>query len=249
MIVILSGEGPTDFGKCTNAQGICSEKDYQLGAMAIIVDKMLTERMNYSIRETTPDLFLFVSEAALKEPKDLRKSKNLGRESLDRVSLVGTKQKKEKGYFRINALVLAQIAQNKEQEYNTVAIAILFRDSDTSDAKIWQDKWQSMLNSFQWAGFSRGIPMLPKPKSEAWLICAAKDQPYQHCSSLEDLPGNDDSPNSAKNKLDEIFGRHKSAEELCDWLIENPFDFNACEMPSFLAFKDEFNRVLDDVLC
>jgi hypothetical protein len=99
MMVILSGEGKTDFGQCINAQGVCSGEDYQLGEMAIIVDKMLSERMNYSIRETTPDLFLFVSEAALKEPKGLRKKKNLDRESLDRVSLVGKKQKKRQVIF------------------------------------------------------------------------------------------------------------------------------------------------------
>lgn len=246
MIVILSGEGKTDFGQCTNAQGICSGEDYQLGAMAIIVDKMLAERMNYSIRETTPDLFLFVSEAALKEREEQRKNESR------KVSFTGKKRGQETGYFHINAWVFAEIAQTIEKERNDDAIAILFRDCDgtrSSKVGLWKAKWDSMINGFQRAGFSHGVPMLPKPKSEAWLICAYKNQPYQNCSQLEDLPGNDDSPNSAKNQLDVIFGEHKAATELSEWLEENPFDFNACEMPSFKKFRDKLKDVLDDILC
>lgn len=248
MIVILSGEGKTDFGQCNNAQGICSGDDYQLGAMAIIVDKMLAERMNYSIRETTPDLFLFVSEASLKERDDLRKKESR------KVSFAGKKRDQETGYFYINAWMLGIIALEKEENAKDKAIAILFRDCDgtrSSGTGLWEAKWQSMINGFQRSGFSRGVPMLPKPKSEAWLICAAKNQPYQHCQQLEnDLPGNDDSPNKAKIQLGKLlsFDREPSAEELCNWLEENPFDFNACEMPSFLAFKAELNRVLKEVV-
>jgi hypothetical protein len=245
MIVILSGEGKTDFGQCINAQGICSGDDYQLGAMAIIVDKMLAERMNYSIRETTPDLFLFVSEAALKERDDLRKKESR------KVSFAGKKRDQETGYFYINAWMLGNTALEKEENAKDKVIAILFRDCDgtrSSAAGLWEAKWQSMINGFQRSGFNHGVPMLPKPKSEAWLICAAKSQPYQNCDSLESLSGNDDSPNSAKSQLDALLGNHKSAEELSDWMVEKPFDFNACKMPSFLAFKDEFNRVLKEVV-
>jgi hypothetical protein len=150
-------------------------------------------------------------------------------------------------------LVLAEIAQKKEQEHNDVAIAVLFHDSDgtrSSATGIWEAKWQSMINGFQRAGFSRGVPMLPKPKSEAWLICAAKNQPYQHCDKLEEeLSGNDMSLNPAKIQLGKLLGfdREPTAEELCDWLEKNPFDFNACEMPSFQAFKVELNCVLGEV--
>lgn len=244
MMVILSGEGKTDFGQCTNGQGMCSGEDYQLGAMAMIVDKMLTERMNYSIRETTPDLFLFVSEAALKEREERRKQESR------KFSFAGKKREQETGYFYINAWMLGDIALEKEAELNDKAMAVLFRDCDgtnSSTTGLWGAKWQSMLNGFQRAGFHCGIPMLPKPKSEAWLICAAKNPPYQHCNELEDLSGNDNSPKSAKKRLDELFGSHKSTEELCDWLLETRFDFNACEMPSFKAFKDRFNYVLDDI--
>ncbi len=239
MIVILSGEGPTDFGKCTNAQGICSGKYYQLGPMTILVKQMLKGR---------PNTLVFVGKATLIKRKKQQKG--------NKVSLVGKKQgKEETKEFYINAWMLAEIAQEIEHTHNETAIAILFRDCDGTNASkngLWNAKWKSMLDGFKRSGFNRGVPMLPKPKSEAWLICAAKNQPYQHCQQLEnDLPGNDDSPNKAKIQLGKLLGfdREATAEELCDWLEENPFDFNACKMPSFLAFKAEFNRVLDGVLC
>lgn len=30
--------------------------------------------------------------------------------------------------------------------------------------------------------------MVPRPKSEAWLLCALKPNPYQHCAALEEAP-------------------------------------------------------------
>jgi len=93
------------------------------------------------------------------------------------------------------------------------------------------------------------VPMLPKPTSEAWLLCAAQHQAYQNCAQLEDLPGNQASPNHPKKKLDKALGGHKSADELCEWLDNNPFDSVLAEsMPSFKAFKDTLERVVNDLI-
>jgi len=50
MIVILSGEGPTDLGQCNNAQSICSDEQFQVGPMAVLLDQMLQPRLYYSPR-------------------------------------------------------------------------------------------------------------------------------------------------------------------------------------------------------
>ena len=42
-----------------------------------------------------------------------------------------------------------------------------------------------MLDGFAEENFSRGVPMIPKPKSEAWIICALRSNPYEGCESLE----------------------------------------------------------------
>ncbi|MEI6707756.1 MAG: hypothetical protein WCK96_11545 [Methylococcales bacterium] len=244
MIVILSGEGKSDLGQCKNAQGICSGDDYQLGPMAVLVDQMLEQRLGYSLR-IIPEAFQYISESALEDREEQRKNENR------KVSLVGKKREQETGYFYTNAWMIGETALEKEVSCGDKVVAILFHDCDGSrSAKsgLWDSKWKSMIDGFKRARFSRGVPMLPKPKSEAWLICAAKKQPYQHCSELEDLSGNDDSPKSAKSQLDTIFGKHKSATALCEWLEENPFDITrASAMPSFNAFKEQLNNVLNEV--
>ncbi len=51
--------------------------------------------------------------------------------------------------------------------------------------------------------------VVPKPISEFWLLCAVKENPYQQCGELEDLPRHKDSPKNPKKKLDDAFDHHK----------------------------------------
>ena len=102
---------------------------------------------------------------------------------------------------------------------NDKVVAVLFRDSDgtaTAQRGLWTDERNSMLRGFEDEGFSCGVPMLPKPKSEAWVLCALKDNPYQGCDALEERSGNDNSPNSLKDDLKARRGKLPSAEELCE---------------------------------
>lgn len=119
MIVILSGEGPTDLGQCNNAQHFCSDNSFQIGPMAILVDQMIEHRLHYSLR-TIPGGFQYVTEAALKARELLRKSEST------KVSLVGKKREQETGYFYINAWMLGEIALETESSNGDDAIAILF---------------------------------------------------------------------------------------------------------------------------
>lgn len=244
MIVVLSGEGPTDLGRCKNAQGRCEDVDFQIGPMTVLLDQMLEVRLEYSPR-TIPSGYRYISEAELVAQAQFRKQAHR------QVSLVGKKRSHETRYFYINAWMLADIAQHIETENEDQSIAVLFRDCDgtRSTAKgLWEAKWQSMVDGFKRVEFNRGVPMLPKPKSEAWLLCAAKYE-LHNCAKLEDISGNDDSPNSAKDQLDSVFGSHKSAEELCEWLEMNPIDVAKAEsMPSFQTFKTELDRAVGELL-
>lgn len=168
------------------------------------------------------------------------------------VVLPGKKGAKETAYFYKNAWALGDWAISMEQAHEDKGIAVLFRDCDgtrSTGNSLWREKWDSMRRGFQRSGYSRGVPMLPKPKSEAWLLCAAKKSPYQNCAALEDLSGNDNSPNAAKKKLDAAFGGHRTGAELCDWLEENLFDSaKAGSMPSYAAFHDRLLEAVADVL-
>lgn len=246
MLLILSGEGPTDLGSCRTMLGRCTDADFQPGPMAVLVDQALSPQLGYSILNETPAAVNFVSEAGLSEYERQLKENRRG------MVLPGKKGAKETAYFYKNAWALGAFSLALELACDDKGIAVLFRDCDgtrSAASSLWQEKWDSMRRGFLRADYQRGVPMLPKPKSEAWLLCAAKNAPYQHCAALEDLSGNDDSPNAAKMKLDAAFGAHQSGQALCDWLEANPFDATqARSMPSYAAFHDRLQEAVADVL-
>lgn len=243
MIVVLSGEGPTDLGQCTDQQDHCSIPQFSVGPMAVILDQIIETKYGHSLLAITPSCYRYYSERALKQREFVRK------QDKRRVSLRGKKRNEETGYFYLNAWMLGDIAKEIEAKEDDMAVAIFFRDSDgtnSSPSNLWQHKWNSITYGFARANFDRGVPMLPRPKSEAWLLCAAKNPPYQFCAALEDLPGNDGSPNSAKSKLETVLKGSTSAKDLVKWLIDVPFDHQATSsnMDSFNQFRTRLLAVL-----
>ena len=63
MIVVLSGEGPSDFGCCTNGQGECQIPDFRYGPMTYFIDKEIEPLIGYSLLDLTPDRYIFVGKA------------------------------------------------------------------------------------------------------------------------------------------------------------------------------------------
>lgn len=246
MIVVLSGEGSSDLGQCNNGQSTCGIPEFAYGPMAVIVDKAISRFLDYSMLDVTPDRYIYLSEHKLTELNEARKAAR-------RMSLVGKNRDQETGYFYINAWMLGLAALEFENEFpgNDKAVAILFRDADGTRSKIngsWGEKLKSMHSGFQRSSLgARGVPMIPKPKSEAWMICATKPDAYQHCARLESLPGNDASPNSAKSKLHQVLGGRDSADEQRQWIEDNDFDIDAVaeQMSSFAQFRDDLRRAID----
>lgn len=245
MIVVLSGEGPSDLGQCANEQRQCRKPEFVHGPMTYLVDKIIEGRFNYSLLDSTPQSYIYISEQRLSELEEIRKGQHR------KVSLVGKKRDQETGYFYINAWMLGEETLRLEADENDRAIAVLFRDADGTRSTVkglWAGKHASMIGGFDRSKLGqRGVPMLPKPKSEAWMLCAAKPNPYQNCAALEDLPGNDDSPNSAKLALDRALNGHSSTQEQLNWLEQNGFDHSvvADQMPSFSEFSSRLQIALE----
>ncbi len=86
--------------------------------------------------------------------------------------------------------------------------------------------------------------MIPKPKSEAWIICALKTNPYLGCDALEDRSGNDDSPDSLKGELGELLGRPVTRELLLSKIEDGTIDCLRITMPSFIAFRSRLEEVM-----
>ena len=241
MRIVLSGEGRSDLGQCTNQQGECQFPDFAPGPMTLLVDKALEQRLCYSLLECTPQQYRYISEAGLQARAQAHKDTQ--RRTL---ALVGKKHGQETGFFYRNAWMLGEAARALEQQEGDPVIAVLFRDADGthgSPATEYQSKYESMRQGFLRAGLeTRGVPMLPRPKSEAWLLCAIKNN-YQHCAALEALPGNDDAPRAAKRLLAEQLGDGYTTTDLNDWLTAHGFDGErvARQMPSYAQFSQDLH--------
>ncbi len=233
MYFLLSGEGPTDIGTCRNGMTACEGRNHEQGPMTVIVSQIVEHQLGFSFMETR--YFGCVSK------RELAERANMLSPQKKTLMLPGKKRPKEAGYFYKNARALALCAKDKELELDDEVIAVLFRDSDgtaSAGRGLWTDKWDSIIRGFRDEEYEKGVPMIPKPKSEAWIICSIKNNPYLDCGALESRSGNDKSPNSLKGELANILGSPPSREQLCEMVNNGAIDCTRIDMPSFLAFKD-----------
>jgi hypothetical protein len=239
MYFLFSGEGVTDLGVGGAAAFLCEGDDYLPGPMALLVDRIVESRHNYSPLET--GACGYVSERNLDHRAlELKTAKKA-------LGLPGKKRAKETRYFFNNARILARIAKESAAERKDEVVAVLFRDCDgtaSAGRGLWQEKWQSMLDGFHEERFSAGVPMIPKPKSEAWLICALKRNPYRGCAALENRSGNDNAPHSLKRELAKLLGGAPSREDLCRLVRDGRIDFQRIAMPSFVSFRTRLEEVI-----
>ena len=237
MILMLSGEGKTDMGQMVPTN---RGMRFQPGPMAWIVDRLIETRLNYSPIEVyvaCRESICFIGETELNE-----------RGKKDPAILPGIKRGKGTAYFVRNANTLGIMAKALQKEAGDEVIAVLFRDTDKTNAAaktLWQEKHNSIQLGFQRAEFCRGVAMLPLPKSEAWLLCALKQNHYQDCERLEEAPGNDNSPNSLKKQLENVIGHEAAAEEQADWVRSGRVDPQRIDMPSFNAFRGALNDAVN----
>lgn len=236
MKLLLSGEGKTDIGYRTLSG---QERKFQPGPMAWIVDKLLEDhlRIGYSLLDTHAaggDCVRFVDETELKE-----KGKS------GPIRLPGIKYGKGTALFTRNAQVLGLLAK----EESGPVIAVLFRDADgtrSASSAEWQEKLESISRGFKLVEFEAGVPMVPRPKSEAWLLCALKGIP--DCAELGNAPGNDGSPYSLKTQLMQLIGHEPSAEEQAEWVKSGRIDPKNIRMESFKAFVEALTTAIGNAL-
>ena len=235
MKLILSGEGPTDLG---TVKLVAGKWEFVPGPMAWIVDQLLkVNYTTYSLLESHQaggNCVIYVGKSELIPCR--REGPTL---------LPGFKHGKGNAFFTRNAQCLALHAKKvSEEDSGTPVIAILFRDGDGTNSKEeWSKKVKSMRSGFASQQFLTGVPMVPNPKSEAWMICALRNSPYTNCASIEDQSGNDNSPNSLKNQMQALCGgSHPSAEQQANWVKRGTVDPGRIDMPSFSEFKQDLHR-------
>lgn len=243
MYFLFSGEGPTDMGVGTGAAVICEGEQYLFGPMAVIVDQIVEGHEGHQYSPLDSQCCGFVSEHQLAAQADaeLKPAKKSLR-------LPGVKQPKETRYYFNHARILARIAQDKQVALNDEVIAILFHDSDgtaSAGRGLWDDKYASIEHGFAEEGFSNGVPMVPKPKSEAWLISGVTGDNNHEGTPLEEWPGSDKAPRSLKDALAELIGQETNRELLCEAVRTGAIGIQRIGLPKFAIFRDRLNSVLD----
>ena len=238
MYLLLSGEGPSDIGVCRSS-AVCDRADFQEGPMAIIVDQLIELNQGFEMSHLGCELVSYVSESYLAENKQPPQRKAM--------SLKGKKKPAETKYFFENARALAAIAKHKAIEVNDNVIAVLFRDADgTSSAGRgnWNDKRNSVIAGFNVGDYELGVAMIPNPKSEAWLLCATKQNPYQHCDCLEDESGNDKGKSPLKEQLVKSLVGKTSSFDMAQLINNKQIDITRIDMLSFNIFKSDLEKVV-----
>lgn len=231
MHLVVSGEGKTDIGMFAYEDGT-----FLPGSMYYIVDKIIEKKYEFSYYDDCRELITFIPKSDLIEVCKSMKS------------FAGKKTPKETGYFFKNAKGLSQFAKAKCEEKNDEdVIAILFRDSDGTRScprDLWEQKVASIENAFEQEEI-KGIAMIPNPKSEAWLICALKDDSFLYCDALEERSGNDDSPDSLKKEFSELLFKHHIDYDTLNAMIKNnEIDVHAIDMPSYNYFVKRLEALL-----
>ncbi len=239
MKVYLSGEGPTDIGRMSPSP---AGEVFVPGPMAWMVDKLMEQHLGYSLlelHESGGETVEFIHKANLTA---MGKPSQPGKPLLS-----GLKHGKGQAFHARSAQCLGLFAKTAD----VPAVAVLFRDGDGTNStprQEWREKFDSMVRGFALAQFDCGVPMVPRPKSEAWLLCGLKDQPYLNCDPLEEAPGNDGSPRALKTRLEDLLGHEASAEEQVAWVRDGIIDPQQIQMPSYTAFRDALNAAVSQAL-
>jgi hypothetical protein len=208
--------------------------------MAWIIDRLLDQpdKLDYSIlglHANGGDCVCFLNEgelSALRGPKPLL---------LPRVEDEPGSQ-----YFRKGAFLLGKHAKVMATERNSPVIAAFFRDADgtrSTPRAEWKGKFDSMQSGFKMAEFRSGVPMVPRPKSEAWMLCGLfkHEDASRDCNGLEEEPGNDASPRSLKGQLEAHLGYQPTAEQQAGLVRSGQIDPELIDLPSFTAFRNELS--------
>jgi hypothetical protein len=238
--IMVSGEGSGDIGS------IYLDK-FTKGPMSILIEKVLKRHMPYWNRDyfnnDVPLNFKYVSHGFLK-----KKAENTAKGN-GKFSLPG------KGIYKLHGGQYKQARElAKLSIENECQVAIYFMDCDgkNSDKNIKSSRQSDIVETIN-TGLRKGkaqsgIAMVPKPTSEAWLICHCQTTPYLNCGPLEiNLSGNDKCPdeNSPKKVLEKYICVDYADAVVVDKAQE--IDIDRIEMSSFKQFKSDAKSAIRQI--
>lgn len=157
---------------------------------------------------------------------------------------------KQTRFAFMGAIALAHFAQAE----NETAGAVYFTDADhtrSEDKDIGEKLRDAIQQGFDFAAFGLGVPMVPNPNQEAWLLAyyqryMPKQTAYNHAERFEALAGNSRAKrqNNPKEQLSECLEKAGLDEREDEEEIVNRVDWNRVSMPSYDIFKRIFLNIV-----
>lgn len=233
--ILVTGEGSSDMGGSNNGHLISSGASYNLGPMALLAVRLLQKIIpdwnedNIDFQSPNNWMTCISGSELARQAKGVRKHRP------------STKLKKGFVEHANRATTMAGYAKDNEHQ-----LAFYFHDTDKCD---FDDLHQSIMLGFNGIEGVHGIPMIPKPTSEAWLICGQKQDPYAHCTALEtELSGNDaaSDDNAPKKVLARLIGQEATTEQ--QYEMVTGIDVTRINMPSYNQFKTDLTNAIE-VIC
>ncbi|HEK2024746.1 hypothetical protein IS513_12135 [Proteus mirabilis] len=232
--ILVTGEGSSDMGGSNNGQSISTGEFYNLGPMALLAVRLLQKIIpdwnedNIDFQSPNNWMTCISGNELARQAKRVRKHR--------------PSKKLKKGFVEHanRATTMAGYAKDNGHQ-----LAFYFHDTDRCD---FDDLHQSIMLGFNGIEGVHGIPMIPKPTSEAWLICGQKQDPYAHCTALEtELSGNDSASdeNAPKKILAQLLGQEATTEQ--QYELVNGIDVTRIDMPSYNQFKADLITAIEDV--
>ncbi len=230
MTLLLLGEGASDVGESHSSR----EGGFRKGPMAYIIDALASGKGVKNICYT-----LYSRGDVAVGLKNMKRSIAPRPRDVD---------KEKQWFFRAACYLGNQVkAQNKDG-------AVFFHDPDHSKSASKRADVEienAMRSGFMVAQCETGVPMVPNPRSEAWLMAYFQkylpgQQPYNKAERFEMYPATDKSPNSLKTLLQRALGCDSSTEVYPRVMEEiSNIDWSRVSMPSF----DRFRGRLEIILC
>lgn len=229
MKFLLAGEGSSDLGT------LSFDDTLKKGAMTLLVD-CIAEKKYAEVPE-----YSLVTESQLKTLKKQDRRNIMGR----------SKEYKPFEEVYLSAQYLGRHSKAVFQDDENAGV-IFFKDSDGTNSAprhLWEKTVKAMQSGFEASGNKHGVAMVPRPKSEAWLLgYYQKNFPgqreYNHCERFEELPGNDGSPRSAKELLKKSLNTTGDVYDLISKDEIEAIQWERIDMPSFNLFRKRLENVL-----
>lgn len=232
--ILVTGEGSSDMGGSNNGHSISSRASYNLGPMALLAVRLLQKIIpdwnedNIDFQSPNNWMTCISGNELARQAKGVRKHRP------------STKLRKGFVEHANRATTMAGYAKDNGHQ-----LAFYFHDTDKCD---FDDLHQSIILGFSGVEGVHGIPMIPKPTSEAWLICGQKQDPYAHCTALEtELSGNDaaSDENASKKVLARLLGQEATTEQ--QYEMVTGIDITRIDMPSYNQFKTDLTTAIEGV--